>query len=148
MSNGIYGSLWERNGRSFLLEYTLICGGTWGHDRECGGGGGGSGDDGLLLGSEGRKGTIHLLLRLQWMPLGDGAPGVGQHVGPVLQPGSCGLASYPDLPNGVVFANLVIIQHSDHGLDFLGEQRGGIHAFGVKHRAAAHWFDRIISHWV
>lgn len=77
----------------------------------------------LLLGIQSCEGGIHLLLRLQWMPLGDGATGVGQHVGPVFQPSTCGLASNPDLPNGVIFANLVIIQHCDHGMDFLEEQR-------------------------
>lgn len=79
----------------------------------------------LLLGSQGCEGGIHLLLWLQWMPLGDGTTGVGQHVGPVFQPGPCGLASHPDLPNGIVLANLVIIQHCDHSLDFLGEWEGG-----------------------
>ena len=74
----------------------------------------------LLLGIYGCDGSIHLLLRLQRMPLGDGATGVGQHVGPVFQPGPCGLASHQDLPNGVVLANLVVIQHCDHSQDFLG----------------------------
>ncbi|KAG7221579.1 hypothetical protein INR49_017110 [Caranx melampygus] len=75
-------------------------------------------ENGALI--RGCEGGIHLLLWLQWMPLGDGTTGVGQHVGPVFQPGPCGLASHPDLPNGIVLANLVIIQHCDHSLDFLG----------------------------
>lgn len=78
----------------------------------------------LLLGIYGCDGCIHLLLRLQRMPLGDGATGVGQHVGPVFQPGPCGLASHQDLPNGVVLANLVVIQHCDHSQDFLGRTSG------------------------
>lgn len=73
----------------------------------------------LLLGIYGCDGGIHLLLWLQWMPLGDGAARVGQHVGPVFQPGPCGLASHQDLPNGVILANLVIIQDCDNSLDFL-----------------------------
>lgn len=77
----------------------------------------------LLLGNYGCDGGVHLLLRLQWMPLGDGAAGVGQHVGPVFEPRPCGLAAHQGLPNGVVLANLVVIQHRDHGLDFL--QKGG-----------------------
>lgn len=77
---------------------------------------------GLLLGIQGCEGAIHLFLRLQWMPLGNGATGVGQHVGPVFQPSPCGPASYPDLPDGIVLANLVVIQHCDHSLDFLGEE--------------------------
>lgn len=77
----------------------------------------------LLLGIYGCDGSIHLLLWLQWMPLGDGATGVGQHVGPVFQPSSRGLASHQDLPNGIILANLVIIQHCDHSLDFLRKRR-------------------------
>lgn len=77
----------------------------------------------LLLGIYGCDGGIHLLLRLQWMPLGDGAAGVGQHVGPMFQPGPRGLASHQDLPNGVVLANLVIIQDCDYSLDFLWKWR-------------------------
>lgn len=87
----IYGSFerwrWERKGGGggregwggVLLEYTLICG-TWGNDGKCMGRwrwrtmcSGGS----LLLGIQGCEGGIHLLLWLQWMPLGDGATGVG-----------------------------------------------------------------------
>lgn len=73
-----------------------------------------SGGGGLLLGIQRCEGGIHLLLGLQRMPLGDGATGVGQHVGPVFQPGPCALASHQDLADGVVLANLVIIQHRDH----------------------------------
>lgn len=68
----------------------------------------------LLLGIQGCEGGIHLLLWLQRMPLGNGATGVGQHVRPVFQPGPSRLASHQDLPNGVVLANLVVIQHCDH----------------------------------
>lgn len=86
--------------------------GRWRWGTMCSGGS-------LLLGIYGCDGGIHLLLWLQWMPLGDWATGVGQHVGPVFQPGPRGLASHQDLPNGIVLANLVIIQHCDHCLDFL-----------------------------
>lgn len=65
--------------RGVLLEYTLICR-TRGNDGKCMGRwkwrtmcSGGS----LLLGIQGCEGGIHLLLWLQWMPLGDGAAGVG-----------------------------------------------------------------------
>lgn len=78
----------------------------------------------LLLGNYGCDGGVHLLLRLQWMPLGDGAAGVSQHVGPVFEPCPRGLAAHQDLPNGVVLANLVIIQNGDHGLDFLQSGAG------------------------
>lgn len=119
---------WERmHSRGVLLEYTLICGTWWEIHGYTGAGvwgwGGGAMWSGgsLLLGIQGCEGGIHLLLWLQWMPLGDGTTGVGQHVGPVFQPGPRGLASHPDLSNGIVLANLVIIQHCDHSLDFLGE---------------------------
>lgn len=78
----------------------------------------------LLLGNYGCDGGVHLLLWLQWMPLGDGAAGVGQHVGPMFEPCPRGLAAHQDLPNGVVLANFVVIQHRDHGLDFLQKAAG------------------------
>lgn len=81
------------------------------------------GRGGLLLGVQGCQRSINLLLGLQWMPLSDGAARVGQHVGPVLQLGARRLAAHPDLPDGVVFTNLVIIQHCDHSLDFLGNEK-------------------------
>lgn len=121
MSNGFYGSFerwqWDRKvveGRCSSGIYTDMwetMGNAW--VGRCGGGGS------LLLGIQGCEGGIHLLLGLQWMPLGDGATGVCQHVGPVFQPGPRGLASHPDLPNGIILANLVIIQDCDHSLDFL-----------------------------
>ena len=101
-SSGIYTDMWDLGKRSEMHGV-----------GRCGGGGS------LLLGIQGCEGAVHLLLGLQWMPLGDGATGVCQHVGPVFQPGPCGLAPNPDLPNGIVLANLVIIQHCDHSLDFL-----------------------------
>lgn len=58
------------------------------------------------------------------MPLGDGPPGVGQHVRPVPQLCACGVAAHEDLAYGFVLAQLVVVQHSDHYLDFLqGKQR-------------------------
>lgn len=73
----------------------------------------------LLLGVQGCKGTVDLLLGLEWMPLGYGAAWVGQHVGPVFQARPRGLAPHPDLPDGIILANLVIIKHCDNSLDFL-----------------------------
>lgn len=57
------------------------------------------------------------------MPLGDGAAGVGQHVGPVFEPGPLALASHQDLPDSVVLADLVVVQHCDHSMDFLEGKR-------------------------
>lgn len=85
----------------------------------------------LLLGIYGCDGGVHLLLWLQWMPLGDGAAGVGQHVGPVFQPGPRGLASHQDLPDGVVLADLVIIQDCDYSLDFLWRWRERVQRVGL-----------------
>lgn len=97
------------------------CGRGWGWGWGVGSGSGWamSARGSLLLGIQGCEGAVHLLLWLQWMPLGNGAAWVGQHVGPVFEAGPRGLASHPDLPDGIVLANLVIIQHCDHGLDFL-----------------------------
>lgn len=64
---------------------------------------------------------INLLLYLQSVPLCDGSPGVGQHVWPVsqLRPGA--VVTNEDFADGVVLANLVIVQNSYHHLHFLKE---------------------------
>lgn len=56
------------------------------------------------------------------MPLGDGSPGVGQHVGPVAQLRPCAVEAHKDLADGIVLADLVIVQNSYNNLHFL--QRG------------------------
>lgn len=53
------------------------------------------------------------------MPLGDGPARVGQHVGPVFKRSSLRFAAHPDLPDSVVLADLVVVEHCNHGLDFL-----------------------------
>lgn len=102
---------------------------------------------GLLLGIQGCESGIHLFLWLQWMPLGNGATGVGQHVGPVFQPSPCGLASYQDLPNGIILANLVVIQHCDHSQDFLGEQEERFTKSEVDCRNLTLLKDILIGYW-
>lgn len=102
---------------------------------------------GLLLGIQGCESSIHLFLWLQWMPLGNGATGVGQHVGPVFQPSPCGLASYQDLPNGIILANLVVIQHCDHSQDFLGEQEERFTKSEVDCRNLMLLKDILIGYW-
>lgn len=64
---------------------------------------------------------IHLLLYLQSVPLGDGSPGVGQHVRPVSQLCPGAVVAHEDFADGVVLANLVIVQDSYHHLHFLKE---------------------------
>lgn len=68
-----------------------------------------------------RQHGVNLLLDLQGVPLGDGAPGVGQHVWPVsqLRPGA--IVAHKDFADGIVLANLVIVQNSYHHLHFLKE---------------------------
>lgn len=77
----------------------------------------------LLLCSQGCQLTINLLLRLQWMPLGNGSARVRQHVGPVFQTQASRLAAHEDLSDGVVFTNLVIIKHCDNHQDFLSREQ-------------------------
>ena len=61
------------------------------------------------------------------MPLGDGAPRVGQHVGPMAELRARAVEAHEDLADGIVFADLVIVQNGDHDLHFLpwGGGRGG-----------------------
>lgn len=54
------------------------------------------------------------------MPLGDGPPGVGQHVCPVPQASPPGRRPYSHPPDGLVLAQLVVVQHSQLHLDLLG----------------------------
>lgn len=65
--------------------------------------------------------SVHLLLRLQYVPLGHWTPGIGQHVRPVTQPDARGSVANPALADGVVAAQLVVVVHGDHHLDFLVE---------------------------
>lgn len=53
------------------------------------------------------------------MPLGDGSPGVGQHVGPVAQLRPRAVEAHKDLADGIVLADLVIVQNSYNNLHFL-----------------------------
>lgn len=64
---------------------------------------------------------INLLLHLESVPLGDGSPGVGQHVWPVSQLGTGAVVAHKDFADGIVLANLVIVQNSYHHLHFLKE---------------------------
>lgn len=77
----------------------------------------------LLLCSQGCQLTVDILLWLQWMPLGDGAARVGQHVGPVLQTQAGRLAANEDLSDGVVLTDLVVIKHCDRHQDFLRREQ-------------------------
>lgn len=63
--------------------------------------------------------SVHFLLGLQHVPLGDGSPGVGQHVGPVAQLRPRAVEAHKDLADGIVLADLVIVQNSYNNLHFL-----------------------------
>lgn len=63
--------------------------------------------------------SIHLLLHLQHVPLGDGSPGVGQHIRPVAQLRPRAVEAHKDLADGIVLADLVIVQNSYNNLNFL-----------------------------
>lgn len=76
----------------------------------------------LLLCCQRCKLTINILLWLQWVPLGDGAARISQHVWPVLKTQAGSLATNKDLPNGIVLTYLVIIKHCDNYQDFLREK--------------------------
>lgn len=73
----------------------------------------------LLLGIEGSQSAVDIFLWLEWMPLGDGAARVGQHVGPVFHACALGFAANEDLPNGIVLADLVVVEDRHHHNDFL-----------------------------
>lgn len=68
------------------------------------------------------KSCIYFFLWLQRVPLGNGPPGVGQHVGPVPQLRAGGVAAREDLADGFVLPQLVIVQHRDDHLHFLKEE--------------------------
>jgi len=65
---------------------------------------------------------IYFFLGLQRVPLGNGPPGVGQHVGPVPQLRARGVAACEDLADGFVLPQLVVVQHRDDHLHFLKEE--------------------------
>ena len=59
---------------------------------------------------------------LQRVPLGDGASGRGQHVGPMAQFGSSRVATEDGLSNGVGCADAIVIDDRDYQLHFLFNQ--------------------------
>lgn len=77
----------------------------------------------LLLGVKGSQSTVDVFLRLEGMPLGDGAARVGQHVRPVLKRCAWGFAANEDLPDGIVFADLIVIVDRHRHKDFLEKNR-------------------------
>lgn len=77
----------------------------------------------LLLCGQRRQLTVDVLFGLQWMPLGDGATGVGQHVRPMLQTQAGCFATHKDLPDGIILSDLVVVKHSDGHQDFLQDQQ-------------------------
>lgn len=77
----------------------------------------------LLLCSQRCQLAIDVLLWLQWMPLGDGAAWISQHVGPVLKTKASRLAAHEDLSNGVILTDLVIIKDCDRHQDFLRREQ-------------------------
>jgi hypothetical protein len=58
------------------------------------------------------------------VPLGDGPPGVGQHISPVSQASPTSCRSHRHPPDGFVLAQLVIVQHCQLHLDLLGWMGG------------------------
>ena len=70
-----------------------------------------AGEGDLLLQGQG---GVDLLGRQQVVPLGDGPPRVGQHVGPVPQLVPRGVAAQEDLPHGFVSGHGVVVPHRDH----------------------------------
>lgn len=75
---------------------------------------------GAALAGLGFEGGVHLLLRQQSVPLGHRAPGVRQHIGPVAQAHPRGSVTHEGLSDGVVAAELVVVEHRDDDLHFLG----------------------------
>lgn len=63
--------------------------------------------------------SIHLLLRLQCVPLGYRTSGIGQHVWPVAQPNARSTITDPAFSDGVIAAQFVVVVHGDQQLDFL-----------------------------
>lgn len=62
---------------------------------------------------------VHFFLRLEHMPLGNGSPWVGQHIGPVAKLGACAVQPYENFTDSIVFADLVIVQNGYNDLNFL-----------------------------
>lgn len=77
----------------------------------------------LLLGIKGSQSGVNVFLLLEGMPLGDGAAWVGQHVGPMLERRACGFAANEDLPDGVVLADLIVVEDRHRHNDFLKKNR-------------------------
>lgn len=73
----------------------------------------------LLLGIKGSQSTVDVFLRLEGMPLSDGAARVGQHVRPVLERCAWGFAANEDLPDGIVFSDLIVVEDRHRHKDFL-----------------------------
>lgn len=65
------------------------------------------------------------------MPLGDGSPGVGQHVGPVAQLRPRAVEAHKDLADGIVLADLVIVQNSYNNLHFLWKEEKESEALAI-----------------
>ena len=59
------------------------------------------------------------------MPLGDGSPGIGQHIRPVAELRARAVEAHKDLADGIVLADLVIVQNSYNNLHFLEREREG-----------------------
>lgn len=56
------------------------------------------------------------------MPLSDWPAWVRHHVGPVPELSALRFAAHPDLPDCVVLSDLIVVEHRDHSLYFLGEK--------------------------
>lgn len=70
------------------------------------------------------------------MPLGNGPPGVGQHVCPVPQASSPSRRPNSHPPNGLVLAQLVIVQHSQLHLDLLETGKDRVWEEGMAERGS------------
>lgn len=76
------------------------------------------------LGWSGRRQQPHSVRGPQRVPLGNGPPGVGQHVCPVPQASPASRRPHGHPPNGLVLAQLVVVQHSQLHLHLLGWGEG------------------------
>lgn len=62
---------------------------------------------------------VHFFLRFEHVPLGDGSPGVGQHIRPMAKLGARAVQPYENFTDSIVFADLVIVQNGYNDLNFL-----------------------------
>lgn len=62
---------------------------------------------------------IYFFLWLQRVPLGDGPPGVGQHVGPVPQLVARGPAAQEEFADGLVLGHSVVVPDGDDNIHVL-----------------------------